>query len=159
MNTDFRRRLFLKQILVNSALASTFCSALLQPSMVLANWPKSAFESDSVQDVLNLIYGTGETTSKKRLTKISVSPHLDDGGVQVTVNISTKIKEIDSITLLAPNNTKPLIASFRLNKNPVTSLQIRIVMEAIGDLIAIIKSGDTLYYEATEVDFTGCGCG
>lgn len=159
MNTDISRRLFLKQILVNSALASTFCAGLLKPRLVLANWPKSAFESDTVPEALKALYGTDETTRKKRLTNISVSPHLDDGGVQVTVNISTKIKQIDSITLLAPNNKKPLIASFKLNKNPVTSLQLRIVMEAIGDLIAIIKTGDTLFYEATEVDFTGCGCG
>jgi sulfur-oxidizing protein SoxY len=125
----------------------------------LANWPKSAFESDTVPDVIKTLYGTEETTRKKGLTKINVSPHLDDGGVQVTVNISTKIQEIDSITLLAPNNKKPLVASFKLYKKPVTSLQTRIVMEAIGDLVAIIKSGDNLFYEATEVDFTGCGCG
>ncbi len=104
MNTDISRRLFLKQILVNSALASTFCAGLLKPRLVLANWPKSAFESDTVPEALKALYGTDETTRKKRLTNISVSPHLDDGGVQVTVNISTKIKQIDSITLLAPNN-------------------------------------------------------
>jgi sulfur-oxidizing protein SoxY len=159
MNTDPRRRLFLKQVLVKSALASTFCAGLLKPSLVLANWPKSAFESDTVPDVLKALYGTDETTRKRQLTKVSVSPHMDDGGIQVTVNITTRIKEIDSLTLLAPNNKKPLVASFKINKNPVTSLQIRIVMEAIGDLVAIVKAGDRLFYEATEVDFTGCGCG
>ena len=159
MKADIKRRLFLKQILANSVLASAFCAGLLKPTMVLANWPKSAFESDTMPEALTELYGTDKTIQEKQLTKISVSPHLDDGGVQVTVNISTKIKEIDSITLFAPNNKKPLVASFKLYKKPVTSLQTRIVMEAIGDLVAIIKSGDSLYYAATEVDFTGCGCG
>jgi sulfur-oxidizing protein SoxY len=159
MTTDIRRRLFLKHLMVNSALASTFCAGLLKPKLALAIWPKSAFESNTVPEALNVLYGTNESIRQKRLTSITVSPHLDDGGVQVTVNLNTKIKEIDSITLLAPNNKKPLIASFKLYKKPVTSLQTRIVMETIGDLVAIIKSGDSLFYEATEVDFTGCGCG
>jgi sulfur-oxidizing protein SoxY len=159
MKTDLRRRLFLKQLLVNSALTSTFSAGLLKPRLVLANWPKSAFESNTVSDALNALYGTDETTKKRRLIKVRVTPHLDDGGAQVTVNIITKIKDADSITLLAPNNKKPLIASFKLNKKPVASLQIRIEMETMGDVIAIVKSGDQLFYEATEVDFTGCGCG
>ncbi len=159
MKTDLRRRLFLKQLLLNSAITSTFCAGLLKPSMVLASWPKSAFEATTVPDALNMLYGTNDTINKKRLTDVQVRPHLDDGGTQVTISITTKITDADSITILAPNNKQPLIATFKFNNKAVASLKTRIKMESIGDVIAIVKSGDRLFYEATEVDFTGCGCG
>jgi sulfur-oxidizing protein SoxY len=124
----------------------------------LANWPKLAFEATTVLDALNALYGSSDTTNKKWLTNIQVRPHLDDGGTQVTVSITTKITNTDSITILAPNNNQPLVATFKFNNKSVSSLQTRIKMESIGDVIAIIKSGDRLFYEATEVDFTGCGC-
>jgi sulfur-oxidizing protein SoxY len=159
MQTDLRRRLFIKHLLINGALTSAFCAGLLKPGMVLANWPKSAFEASSVPDALNALYGNNETSKKKWITKVQVRPHLDDGGTQVTVSINTKITDADSITILAPNNRKPLVATFKINNKKVPSLQTRIKMEAIGDVIAIVKSGDRLFFEATEVDFTGCGCG
>ncbi len=149
----------MKYLLVNSALASTFCAGLLKPRVALAIWPKSAFEAATVPDVLSALYGKDETISKKGVTKVQVSPHLDDGGAQVTVSITTRIRDADSITILAPNNEKPLVATFKFNNKAVVSLQTRIKMEAIGDVIAIVKSGDRIFYEATEVDFTGCGCG
>ena len=160
MQINHRRRLLLKYLLVNSAITTTFCAGLLRPGTVLASWPKSAFEATTVPAALNSLYGTDETTKKKWLTKISVRPHLDDGGTQVTVSITTKIPDVDSITILTPNNPKPLVATFRFSDNTaVASLQTRIKMEAIGDVIAIVKSADRLFFEATEVDFTGCGCG
>jgi sulfur-oxidizing protein SoxY len=160
MRTNQKRRLFLKYLLVNSAITTTFCAGLLRPRVVLASWPKSAFEAATVPDALNSLFGTSETTKKKWLTKIDVRPHLDDGGTQVTVSITTKITDVDSITILTPNNPQPLVATYKFgNKAAVTSLQTRIKMEAIGDVIAIVKSGERLFSEATEVDFTGCGCG
>jgi len=159
MQINHRRRLLTKFILVNSAITTTFCAGLLTPGIVLASWPKSAFEATTVPGALNSLYATNETTKRKGATKISVRPHLDDGGTQVTVSITTTIPNVDSITILTPNNPQPLVATFKFNNKAVASIQTRIKMEAIGDVVAIVKSGDSLFYEATEVDFTGCGCG
>jgi len=159
MQIDHRRRLLTKYLLVNSAITTTFCAGLLRPGMVLASWPKTAFEATTVPSVLNSLFKTNETTKKRGATNITVRPHLDDGGTQVTVHITTTIPDVDSITILTPNNPQPLVATFKFNNKAVASIQTRIKMEAIGDIVAIIKSGDSLFYEATEVDFTGCGCG
>ncbi len=159
MQINHKRRLFLKYLLVNSAATTTFCAGLLHPTLVLANWPKSAFEATSVPDALNALYGSNETTNQRRLITLRARPHLGDGGTQVVVRISTMIPGVDSITILAPKNQQPLAASFKFNNKDAASLHTRITMEDKGEIIAILKSGDRLYSETTEVDFAGCGCG
>ncbi len=159
MQIDHRRRAFLKYLLLNSAITTTFCAGLLKPTQVLANWPKSAFKSTSVTDALNALYGSDKTTSQQRLITLRARPHLGDGGTQVTVRVSTMIPGVDSITILAPNNQQPLAATFKFKNKDAASLHTRITMEDKGEIIAILKSGDRLYSETTEVDFAGCGCG
>lgn len=159
MQTNIRRRLFLKYMLVNSALTTAFSVGLLKPTIALANWPKTAFEATNISDALNAIYGTTETVNKRWLTKIHARPHIDDGGTQVTVMITTRLTELESITILAPANQNPLVATFNFSNKPVASIQTRINMEGKGEIVAILKSGGRLYRESTEVDFAGCGCG
>ncbi len=159
MQTNSQRRLFLKYILVNSALTTTFCAGLLKPGPVLANWPKSAFTANTVPDALNALYGTSKVINEQWLTTIQTRPHLDDGGTQVTVNITTRIPGVDSITILAPNNKRPLVASFKFSNKDAASVQTRITMDDKGEVIAILKSGDRFYSETSDVDFSGCGCG
>ena len=157
--TDLKRRLFLKYMLVNSAVATTFCAGLLKPRLALANWPKSAFDATSIPDALTALYGSNETINKRWLTKISARPHMDDGGTQVTINITTRLADVESITILATTNKTPLVATFIFNNKDAAALQTRISMENKGDIITILKSGDRLFSETTEVDFSSCGCG
>ncbi len=159
MQTDPKRRLFLKYILVNSAIATTFCAGLLKPRLALANWPKSAFDATSIPDALTALYETNETINKRWLTKIQARPHMDDGGTQVTISITTRLADVESITILASTNKTPLAATFRFHNKDAASLKTRINMESKGEIITILKSGDRLFAETTEVDFSGCGCG
>ncbi len=127
--------------------------------MALANWPKAAFESTSIPDAMKTLLGSDETISRRFATALKAKPHMDDGGTQITVTVTTSIPRVDSITILATSNPTPLVACFVFGGNPVKSIATRIRMDGKGKVIAIVKSGDRLFKESTDVDFSGCGCG
>ena len=159
MNTDLKRRLFLKYLLVNSAMTTAVCAGLITPRSVLASWPKAAFKATTTSAALQTLLGSDETTSRRFVTEVKARPHLDDGETQVTITVTTVITDIESITLLASSNPRPLVASFRFGGNSVDSLTTRINMDGKGEVIAILKSGNHLFSESVDVDFSGCGCG
>lgn len=159
MDTDPKRRLFLKYILANGTMTTAICAGLITPHAALAAWPKTAFEATSIPAALKTLLGNNETTAKRYAIEIKTRPHLDDGGTKITVTITTSIPNIDSITLLTTGNQTPLVASFRFGGKTVESLATRIKMKNKGEVIAIIKSGDHLFSETASVDFSSCGCG
>lgn len=159
MEIDHKRRMLVKCLLTNGAMLTAVCAGLMTPRAVLANWPKAAFESTTIPDVLNTLLGSGEASSRRFVTKVKASPHMDEGGTQVTVSIATSLHNVESITVLTTSNPTPLVASFKFGDKPVQSLATRIRMDGKGQVIAIIKSGDRLFSESVEVDFASCGCG
>jgi sulfur-oxidizing protein SoxY len=159
MEIDLKRRMLVKCLLTNGIMVTAVCAGLFTPRSVLANWPKAAFEATSIPDVLTTLLGSEKTTDRRFATKVKARPHMDDGGTQVTVTVTTTIPNIDSITLLTTSNPTPLVASFRFGVKTMESLTTRIRMDGKGEVIAIIKSGDRLFSESVDVDFSGCGCG
>jgi sulfur-oxidizing protein SoxY len=159
MDIDRKRRLFLKLLLARGSIATGICAGLIMPGSAIATWPRMAFEATSVPRALNKLLGENKTLTKRYATVVKARPHLDDGGTQITVTVTTSIPDIDSITLLASSNHTPLVASFRFGGATVESLVTRIKMAGKGEVVAIIKSGDRLYKERAAVDFSSCGCG
>lgn len=159
MHTDNKRRLFLKYLLTNGAMATAAGAGIMTPLTALAAWPKAAFEATSIPTALKTLLGNDKTTSKLYTTEIKARPHLGGGGNQITVSITTTIPDIDSITLLTTNNPTPLVASFKFGGKIIQSLVTRIKMEGKGEVIVILKSGDRLFSESASVDFSSCGCG
>ncbi len=159
MHTDPKRRLFLKYLLANGTITTAICAGLITPHSALAAWPKKAFEATTISTALKTLLGGDETTTRRYATEVKTRPHMDDGGTQVTVTVTTTIPEIDSITLLATSNQTPLVACFKFGGRTIGSLATRIKMKGKGEVIAILKAGDRLFSEQAEVDFSGCGCG
>ena len=159
MEIDHKRRMLVKYLLTNGVMVTAACAGLITPQVVLANWPKAAFESTSIPDAITTLLGSDETISRRFATVVKAKPHMGDGGTQVTVSVTTTIPHVDSITILTTSNPTPLVASFVFGGNPVKSLVTRIRMDGKGMVITIVKSGDRLFKESTDVDFSGCGCG
>jgi len=159
MDTNPKRRQFLKFLLSRCGMATAVCVGLASPSIVLAIWPRAAFEATSIPAALTSLLGSNTTTTKRYATEVKARPHLADGETQITVSVTTSIPNIDSITLLTTGNPTPLIACFMFSKAMVESLTTRIRMDGKGDVVAIIKSENRLFSESTSVDFSSCGCG
>ncbi len=152
-----KRRVFLKGTLASSALAVAVSAGLIAPRQVLAAWPKSAFEADNVNDAMSGLLGTDLAPGSNNITVDA--PDIAENGAVVPVNISTSLKNVTSITILAEKNRTPLVASFNLTGKAKGKVSTRIKMGESSNVIAVVKSGGKLYSARKEVKVTIGGCG
>ena len=155
--TSMKRRTFLKSSLAAGATGMAISAGLLSPRMVLAAWPKSAFESKDVDGAVNGLFGTTSLTGSDQI-KIK-APDIAENGAVVPVSITTDIGNVESISIIAEKNTTPLSASFTLGAGAEGYVSTRIKMGKTGSVIAVVKSGDKLYSTGKEVKVTIGGCG
>ncbi|MEE8342984.1 MAG: thiosulfate oxidation carrier protein SoxY [Gammaproteobacteria bacterium] len=156
MNTSTKRRLMLKGVLGTGLLRLAAVAGVLNPLVSWA-WPKSAFESESANDALQRLLGTTQMTDTAAVTLIA--PPIAENGAVVPVSISTNLKNVESITIIAENNPFPLIANFQFASNMDGFAVTRIKMSNTSDVIAVVKAGGKLYSARQEVKVTIGGCG
>ena len=152
-----QRRIFLKGSMAAGAAGVAAAAGLLSPNAVLAAWPKAAFESKKADDAIKAIGGGGAPTAS---TEIKIkAPDIAENGAVVPVTISTSMADVESISLVAPNNPFPLIASTVLGEGAQPYIATRIKMGKTGDVIALVKAGGKLYSAKKQVKVTIGGCG
>ncbi|HHH39254.1 MAG TPA: thiosulfate oxidation carrier protein SoxY [Sedimenticola sp.] len=157
METNRRRRIFLKGSLGASALGVAIGSGLLSPRAALAAWPEKAFEAKKVPDALKALAGSDRLTESSEI-KIK-APDIAENGAVVPVTVSSDIEGIESISIIAVNNPAPLIASFELGEGAEGFISTRIKMGKTGDVVAVVKANGKLYSARKEVKVTIGGCG
>lgn len=154
MSTNMKRRLFLKGSMAAGAAVG---AAALFPGQVLAAWPKEAFdEKDMAASMSKLLGGSDAADSGDIDVK---APEIAENGAVVPVTISTSMEGVESITIMAPKNPAPLVASFVMGAGAVPYASTRIKMGATGDVVGVVKAGGKLYKAAREVKVTIGGCG
>lgn len=154
---NMKRRVFLKGTLASSAVAVAAGAGLLSPRMVLAAWPKSAFEAKSVNDALNGVYSSDLAPASDAI-KVD-APDIAENGAVVPVTIETSLKNIESITILSEKNQTPLVASFNMTPKTEGYISTRIKMGQTSNVIAVVKADGKLYSARKEVKVTIGGCG
>jgi len=152
-----QRRSFLKGTLAGSAVAVAVGAGLLQPRLVLAAWPKSAFEAKAVQDAVSGLYGSAESTPSSDIT--IKAPDIAENGAVVPVSVSTTLGNVTSIGVLVEKNPTPLAANFELAPNAKGYISTRIKMGKTSSVIAIVVAGGKTYSARKEVKVTIGGCG
>ena len=110
--TSMKRRIFLKGSLATGAAGMAVSAGLLTPRMVLAAWPKSAFEAKTVDDAVNGLFGSSTLTGSDQI-KIK-APDIAENGAVVPVSVTTDIAGAESISVIVEKNASPLAASFVL---------------------------------------------
>lgn len=155
--TSMKRRIFLKGTLATGATGLAISTGLLTPRMVLAAWPKSAFDATTVDDAVNGLYGSSTLTGSDKI-KIK-APDIAENGAVVPVSITTDIADPQSISIIAEKNANPLAASFDLGPGAEGYVSTRIKMGKTASVIAVVKAGDKLYSTGKEVKVTIGGCG
>jgi len=157
MNTDMKRRLFLKASLSAGAVGMAVSAGLLMPGVVLAAWNEAAFKAESMGDALKEGMGSDTVTDS---TEITIGgPDNPENGAVVPVEVATTLSGVQSIALLVEKNVKPLCGVFHLGKRMKPGLSIRIKVGESGDIIAVVKSDGKLYSVRKAVKVTIGGCG
>lgn len=151
------RRLILKGSMAAGTLGVAAGAGLLVPTQVLAAWPKEAFGQKTLDDALSTLLGSGEMTESADVN--IKAPEIAENGAVVPVTVTAGMGDVESITIAAPNNPAPLVASFDFGPGAHGYASTRIKMGKSGDVIAVVKAGGKLYSAKKSVKVTIGGCG
>jgi sulfur-oxidizing protein SoxY len=152
-----KRRTFLKGSLATGAAGMAISAGLLTPRMVLAAWPKSAFEAKTVDDAVKGLFGSSTLSGSDKI-KIK-APDIAENGAVVPISVTTDIAGTESISVIVEKNASPLAASFVLGTGTEGYVSTRIKMGKTSSVIAVVKAGDKLHSIGKEVKVTIGGCG
>ena len=157
MNTNMKRRVFLKGSLAAGTVGVAVGAGLLAPQAVMAAWPTAAFEAKSIEDALGASLG-GKQTAASDDIKIK-APDIAENGAVVPVSISTGMADVESVALLSAGNDSPMVAQFVMGAGGMPDVSTRIKMAKTGDVVAVVKAGGKLYANRKSVKVTIGGCG
>jgi len=148
----------LRRALLRAAGAGlVFGAGLLRPMRALAaEWNKSGFDAKSIADALRSIGAATSIESKDILIK---APEIAENGAVVPVEVTSKIPNTQSISLVAEKNPFPLIASFDFAHGAEGFISTRIKMGQTSQIRAIVKADGKVYSASKEVKVTIGGCG
>jgi len=152
-----KRRIFLKGSLASGAIGMAVSAGLITPRMVLAAWPKAAFDATNVDSAVNSLFGSTTLTGSDKI-KIK-APDIAENGAVVPISIETDIEGVESISIIAEKTATPLTSSFVLGKGTEAFIATRIKMAKTSSVIAVVKAGGKLYSTGKEVKVTIGGCG
>ncbi|OGT88152.1 MAG: thiosulfate oxidation carrier protein SoxY [Gammaproteobacteria bacterium RIFOXYA12_FULL_61_12] len=156
MNTDMKRRIFLKGSLATGALGIAAGAGLLVPQNVLAAWNKDAFTAKKAEDAIGALLGNAVTEASDAI-QIN-APEVAENGAVVPVTVTTTLAA-ESISILAADNPIPLTSTFVLGEGAEGFVATRIKMGKTSDVIAVVKAGGKLYSARRNVKVTVGGCG
>ena len=157
MNTNMKRRLFLKASVAAGTVGMAAGAGLLTPRTVLAAWNEAAFKADTLAVALKEGMGSDAVTESAEVTmEVPANP---ENGAVVPVAVSTTLAGVQSIAILVEKNPSPLCGVFTLGKRMKPNVSIRVKVSESADIIAVVKAGDKLYSTRTPVKVTIGGCG
>jgi sulfur-oxidizing protein SoxY len=151
-----KRRNFLKGTFATSMVGVAVSAGLLSPKAVLAAWPESSFAAKKLDDAINTLLGSANTSPGDIKIK---APDIAENGAVVPITVSTKMSNVATITLLVSENPQPLCCNFELASNAEPFVSTRIKMGKTSDVVAVVKSGNKLFSAKKTVKVTIGGCG
>lgn len=158
-----KRRSFVKGTLSAGATGLAVGAGLLSPTMLLAEdtaKKEAAAEAPATKEAsAGFDMATVESAEKSDAVKLKAPAVAENGAVvPVTVDASS-IEGATKVTLVAPNNPDPLVATFDLAEGTLAYAATRIKMGKSGTVIALVTAGDKTLKAETEVKVTIGGCG
>ncbi len=151
------RRLVLKGTLAVGALSVAAGAGLLSPRSVLAEWPEAAFHSKTVDDALKALLGSAAYENSDAIH--IKAPDIAENGAVVPITVSSTLKDVSEIAIVASANPSPLTSAYRLGQGTHAYVSTRIKMGKTGDVVAVVKSGGKVYGAKKQVKVTIGGCG
>ena len=157
MQTNIKRRIFIKGSAASGVMGAAIAAGLLTPQALLAEWNEAAFKEKDVDAAIKAMTGSA---SSEESDKIHIkAPDIAENGGVVPVSITSSIEGSTEILILAPNNPVPMVAAFTLGEGAEAFARTNIKMGKTGDVVAVIKAGDKTYTAKKAVKVTIGGCG
>ncbi len=151
------RRSFLKLTATMSALPALAAAGLLKTTPAAgAAWNKSGFESKAVADAMKSLGATGAVESRDI---IITAPDIAENGAVVPVEITSRIANTQSISIIVEKNPFPLAATLDFANGAEPYGYVRIKMGQTANVRAVVKAGDKFFTAVKEVKITVGGCG
>jgi len=121
-----------------------------------ADWNKAGFQAKAVQDALKSIGATTPVDSRDILIK---APDIAENGAAVPVEVTSRIPNTQSISIIADKNPFPLVASFDFANGAEPYASTRVKIGQTTNVRAIVKADGKYYAAMREVKVTIGGCG
>ena len=119
-------------------------------------WNKPAFEAEKLDAAIKGLNISIETPSKNIDI---VAPDRAESGAVVQIEITSNIKNTESITVLVEHNPTPLIATFTFTNGALPFVITRIKMAEDSDVKVIIKADGKYFTNSKKVVVLENGCG
>jgi sulfur-oxidizing protein SoxY len=148
---SINRRIFLQK---TGAIAG---SGLLLGSNVQAEWEKSLFSNNSVNESFRHLF---KTTSIEESAQIKLkAPTIAENGAVVPLTVTSHLENTEQIYIFVEKNRVPLVAIFTLMPLLEGVVSARIKMSKTSDVIVVVKAQSNLYRMQKTVKVTIGGCG
>jgi sulfur-oxidizing protein SoxY len=153
-----QRRIFLKGTLATGVAAAAAGIGLLKPTTASAAvWPREAFTSKTVQEVLTNLFGSTDATASN-VIKIK-APTIAENGAIVPIVITAKLPNVQRISVIVEKNAQPLAASLDLGPQSAGYFQARVKMGETSDVHVAVKADGKVYIAKQNIKVTVGGCG
>lgn len=145
-----------KRLLLQGGVALAALAALPR-TLLAAAWPDKAFAATEAEAAMSTLFGSSQATPSDRI-ELGV-PEIAENGAVVPVTVTTSLENVASISIVVPNNPRPLAASFEISPDALPEVSSRIKMGETSDVIAVVKTDSGLFRASKEVKVTIGGCG
>ena len=155
-----QRREFLTVFM--GALATVVLPIHALAGLLHQTWNKTAFEATKLDEAIKGLNVSTETSSKDIEPSKNIeiaAPDRAENGAVVQIEITSNIKNTESITVLVEHNPTPLIGTFRFSNGALPFVITRIKMAEDSDLKVIVKAGGQYFTASKKVDVLENGCG
>jgi sulfur-oxidizing protein SoxY len=149
----FNRRLFLR----TASAFGVLCLGGLLPRSARAAWPQAGFDARDVKQLMTALFQDAAASVSADIKVLA--PDIAENGTVVPITIKTVLPKVESITLVAEGNPRPLAAVFRPDARATSEIGIRLKLAKTQSVTAIVKSDGKLYKASKEINVSVGGCG
>ena len=154
---NISRRTFLKLTGGAGAFAAAFAAGLVASGQAwAATWNKAGFDSKALADVLKTLGATAATESRDI---VITAPDIAENSALVPVEVTSRIPNTQSVSVIAEKNPFPLVATIELFNGSEPYAYVRIKMGQTSNVWAVVKADGKFYTAKKEVKITVGGCG
>jgi len=146
--------------MTSAALVAGLVSALVIVPMSVTAGPsdRMVFQDKTVKAAIGRLTGNAIVTKTDKVAIIA--PEIAELGREVGIKVRNGgLKNVQSITLLAPKNTTPMVASFGIPEGTKGFIRSRVKLRESMNVIALVKADGKFYTTSKFVKITEGGCG
>ncbi len=140
-----------------STLGAVAVTGMLKTTQALAApWNKAGFESKAVAEALKTL---GASAAAESRDIVITAPDIAENGAVVPVEVTSRIPNTQSISIIAEKNPFPLAATADFANGAEPYAYVRIKMGQTSNVRAVIKADGKFFTAVKEVKITVGGCG